>query len=201
MLQYQSIQGWRTAPIGKSCIAFYKYDGSNLRWEWNPKRGWVKYGTRRQLFDANTPLYNQAIELFHDTMGTEIVERVCEYAGRKVERITAFTEFYGDNSFAGTHDFDEQKTLTLFDVSVYKKGLIPPRQFIDLFGQYEWCAQVVYTGNMSHQFIQDVRAGLYPVYEGVICKGDDWSAKIKTLEYLERLKQTAPSRWVEEKDE
>jgi hypothetical protein len=61
MLQYPSINGWRRSPQGKECIAFEKYDGSNLRWEWDPKKGWAKYGTRRQLFDESSPLYNQAV--------------------------------------------------------------------------------------------------------------------------------------------
>lgn len=94
MLQYQSIPGWKKAPIGKPCVAFVKYDGSNLRFEWSPKKGWSKYGTRRQMFDTSTPLYNQAIELFHDNMGQTIVDTINHFHGRKVERITAFTEFF-----------------------------------------------------------------------------------------------------------
>ena len=54
---------------------------------------------------------------------------------------------------------------------------------------------------MSREFINDVRDGKYPVYEGVVCKGDDWTAKIKTIEYLERLRGENPLLWNEEKDE
>lgn len=201
MLQYPSIVGWKKAPIGKSCIAFYKYDGSNLRWEWSPKRGWHKYGTRKQMFDASTPMWNQAIERYQDEIGQVVVDTVCHHFGRKVERITAFTEFYGDSSFAGTHELDESKTLKLFDVSVYKKGFIPAKQFVKMFDRHDWCAEVVYEGNMSHEFIQDVRNGKYPVYEGVVCKGDDWVAKIKTIEYLNRLRGENESLWLEERDE
>jgi hypothetical protein len=53
MEQYPSIEGSSKAPLGKPCIAFYKYDGSNLRWEWNPKKGWFKFGTRHELFDQS----------------------------------------------------------------------------------------------------------------------------------------------------
>lgn len=198
MLQYPSINSWRTSPIGKPCIAFYKYDGSNLRWEYSPKKGWCKYGTRRTMFDENTPLYNQAIELFQDNMGQVIVDTVNHAFGRKVERITAFTEFFGASSFAGSHDEDEQKQLKLFDVFVFKKGFIPPKQFVKLFNRHEWCANVVYEGNMSREFIEDVRNGNYPVYEGVICKGADWSAKIKTVEYLSRLRNEHEDLWQQE---
>lgn len=60
---------------------------------------------------------------------------------------------------------------------------------------------MIYEGNMSREFINDVRDGKYPVYEGVVCKGDDWTAKIKTIEYLERLRGENPLLWNEEKDE
>lgn len=152
-------------------------------------------GTRRQLFDAKTPLYNQAIELFHDEMAAVVVEQINNLYGRKVERITAFTEFFGPSSFAGWHDDTEQKELKLIDVSVYKQGFIQPKQFVDLFSVHNWCAEVVYTGNMSQQFIDDVRSGAYPVYEGVICKGHGWAAKIKTTRYLDRLKSDNPLLW------
>lgn len=201
MLQYPSIKSWKNSVIGKPCIAFYKYDGSNLRWEWQPKKGWFKYGTRTQLFDKNTPLYNQSIELFNDTIGPVVASTISQITRSKTERIVAFTEFFGESSFAGTHDFDEEKILKLFDVSIYKKGFIPPRQFLELFGDFDFCAKAVYEGNMSNQFINDVKMGMYPVYEGVICKGVNWSAKIKTLHYLQRLKNTNPQQWEQEKNE
>lgn len=201
MLQYPSIVGWRKAPIGKPCIAFNKYDGSNLRWEYSPKQGWNKFGTRRCMFDKNTPLYNQAIELFQDQMAKTIVDTVNDIHGRKVERITAFTEFFGPSSFAGFHEHDEQKQLKLFDVFVFKKGFVPPKQFVKHFGQHSWAAEVVYEGNMNMEFIEDVRSGKYPVYEGVICKGEDWIAKVKTVEFLNRLRETHQNLWNDEKDE
>lgn len=195
MLQYPPIVGSKDAPLGKKCIAFNKYDGSNLRWEWNPKRGWVKYGTRRQLFDANTPLYNQAIEPFLDLVGPAVVDATKHFCGRKPERITAFTEFFGKSSFAGSHEFDEPKELRLFDVFVFKQGFIPPRPFAKLFSHQDWAAEVIYEGNLNTQFIQDVREGKYPVYEGVICKGDDFMVKIKTNEFLDRLKKVYIDEW------
>lgn len=198
MLQYPSIVGWKMAAIGKPCIAFNKYDGSNLRWEYTPKQGWNKFGTRKCLFDKNTPLYNQAIELFMDQMAGSIVETTNHAFGRKVERITAFTEFFGPSSFAGNHEHDEPKQLKLFDVFVFKKGFIPPRQFAKLFGMHDWAAEVVYEGNMNIEFITDVQNGKYPVYEGVICKGDGWTAKIKTIEFMNRLRETNESLWRED---
>jgi hypothetical protein len=188
MEQYPKIDGSSKAPIGQPCIAFYKYDGSNLRWEWSPKRGWHKFGTRHRLFDESEPVYNQAIPIFMDTMADEIVKRIKnEY--RNIQRITAFTEFFGQNSFVGKHDDEEQKELKLFDIYLFKQGMIKPRDFVKMFGELPYAAQVIYEGNLNKQFIDDVRNGLYPVYEGVVAKGIDFSVKIKTNAYFKKLNE------------
>lgn len=195
MLAYPSIPSWRSSRIGEPCIGFYKYDGSNLRWEWTPKRGWYKFGTRTQLFDETATPYNQAIPMFKQQIGEAVVEQILSSQRKKVERIIAFTEFFGPSSFAGTHDEIEPKELILIDVSVYKQGFLPARKFVDLFGQYSWSPKIVYEGNMNYPFINAVRIGEYPVYEGVVCKGIDWNAKIKTNKYLERLKGKFGDDW------
>ncbi len=195
MLSYPSIPSYKQTVIGEPCIAFYKYDGSNLRWEWTPKKGWHKYGTRNHLFDRTTTPYNQAIPYFHDMMADDIVNKVVADQGRKPERIVAFTEFFGPSSFAGWHDETEEKQLVLFDVSVYKKGFYPARQFVKMFNQFPFMADVVYEGVMNYPFINDVRTGKYAVVEGVVCKGVDWTCKIKTQTYLDRLKNRFGDDW------
>jgi len=188
MQQYPSIDGSSKAPLGKPCIAFYKYDGSNLRWEWSPKKGWHKYGTRHQLFDASDELYGQAIPIFQDTMGDEIVRRVRDLE-RGIQRITVFTEFFGPNSFAGQHELADPKELRLFDAFLFKRGFMAPRAFVKTFSGLPWAAEVVYDGVLNKQFIADVRSGCYPVYEGVIAKGDDFMVKVKTDAYFKRLNE------------
>jgi len=46
---------------------------------------------------------------------------------------------------------------------------------------------------MTGNFTQGVRDGKYPVDEGVVCKGGEdhklWMVKIKTTDYLKRLKE------------
>ena len=186
MLQYPSILGASKAPIGKPCIAFVKYDGSNLRWEWSPKKGWNKFGTRRQLFDASTPLFNQAIPLFMNGMGDEIVYRTKQIV-KNPERITAFTEFLGPSSFAGNHVTDEEKELRLFDVFLFKKAFVTPKQFVEVYGTMPQAAEVLYEGNLNRQLILDVREGKYNVSEGIIAKGSDFMVKIKTKEWYVKL--------------
>lgn len=186
MKHYPSILGSAKAPLGKPCIAFYKYDGSNLRFEWNPKKGWHKFGTRNQLFDESDPTYGKAIRIFLDTMASEIETRVLKKY-KKPKRITAFAEYFGPNSFAGQHDPNDEMSLILFDVFIFQKGFISPRQFVKMFSDLDFTAKVVYDGNLNKQFIEDVRSGKYPVYEGVIVKGDDFMIKIKTREYFQEL--------------
>ncbi len=61
-------------------------------------------------------------------------------------------------------------------------------------------SRVIYEGNMSDAFIQDVRDGKYSdqgVFEGVVCKGIErtgahrggiWMCKVKTQKYIDLLK-------------
>jgi len=87
------------------------------------------------------------------------------------ESAVTFFEFLGPNSFAGYHH-DEPHTVTLFDVDVYKKGLLEPRDFIRLFGDLD-IPRVVYTGNANKPFIDAVRNNTVEgvTFEGVVCKG------------------------------
>jgi hypothetical protein len=153
------------------------------------------------MFDKNTALYNQAIPIFLNDIGDQVVDSVKYAFGPKVQRIVAFTEFFGASSFAGSHNVDEPKQLVLFDVSVFQKGFIPPKHFLKLFSKADWCAKVVHEGPLTDEFIIDIRESKYPVYEGVVCKGDGWSLKIKTIQFLERLKQERYNIWNEQQDE
>lgn len=201
MLQYPSIPGFEPKILsqheGDQVVGFYKYDGSNLRWEWSPKQGWSKFGTRKQLFDASSPLFNQAIPIFMDTMASEIEYRAKQFAGKKIERITAFTEFFGPSSFAGQHEQDEPKELKLFDVFLFKKGFIPPRQFIELFGKLPYAAKVVYKGPLTVQLQKAVLSGEYDLEEGIVCKGmsEEFTLKLKTLAWYTKLKTRYADDW------
>lgn len=196
MLAYPSIPGaTKSRHVGKECMAFYKYDGSNLRWEWSPKRNWYKYGSRTQLFDESSEQFKDAIPLFKNGMADQIASIITTEFG-KTERIVAFTEYYGPSSFAGWHDSTEQKDLVLIDVSVYKKGFLLPQQFVDLFADQPWAAKLVYSGLMNQEFIDSVRHSKPPILnEGVVCKGDTWNAKIKTFAYLNKLKNRFGDDW------
>lgn len=202
MLSYPSIPSWRKSRgLNKHCIAFNKYDGSNLRWEWSPKRGWYKFGSRTELFDTSHPVFSSAPDLFLEVIADKVVAAVKRHYPhkRKIERIVAFTEFFGEKTFAGVHQPDDPtKKMVLFDVSVYKEGFLTPETFRELFHDEPWAAKVVYEGLMDEPFVFNVRHNGLPqlhLTEGVVCKGDGWSAKIKTFEFINKLKHRFGQDW------
>lgn len=198
MNEYPSILGPNKAP-SLPCLAFYKYDGSNLRWEWSRKRGWNKFGTRKHLFDETDAVFGPAIPIFMDKYA-DAIEKVIKDSKqyRNAEYITAFTEFFGPNSFAGQHNPSDKKELVLFDLQVHKRGILDPRTFIKTFGHLD-TAKVVYEGNLNASFIDDVKNSKYDLNEGVVCKGGTghglWMRKIKTLVYLQKLKGKYGDHW------
>mgnify|MGYP000926571394 FL=1 len=201
MKEYPSIEG-PNGDFGKPCIAFYKYDGSNLRFEWSPKKGWNKFGTRTSLFDKSDPVFGSAVDLFMATQA-EGIERVIRDTKefRNNERVTAYCEFFGPKSFAGIHDLEipnEPMELVLFDINLHKKGILGPREFVNHFGHLK-TAQVVYEGNFNQTLIDAVRNRTLPVWEGVIAKGgsghDLWMRKIKSNDYLDKLRAVFAGEW------
>lgn len=181
------------------CVAFYKYDGSNIRCEWSKKKGWYKFGSRTVLIDRTAPL-GDSIDIFLRTYG-EALEKIFidNKRFREAQNITVFCEYFGDNSFAGQHDPDDEKYVILLDVSIHKKGIMSPIDFLRTFYMVD-TPPVIYTGNFSNEFIQGVKDGKYPVNEGVVAKGllskrkdghNLWMAKCKTRSWMERLKTKA----------
>lgn len=205
MKEYPHILGPNKAPH-LPCVAFYKYDGSNLRFEWTYKSGWGKAGTRHRLFDISDPEFGPAIPLFMNKYGYALEKIFMEskvYRGTK--QATVYCEYFGPHSFAGQHDpiklgveSNDPKDVVLFDVNIHKKGFVGPRDFIRNFGHLP-IAQVIYEGNLNEEFIRDVKEGKYPVFEGVVCKGGEghklWFRKIKTLAYLDKLKAMYQNEW------
>lgn len=198
MKTYPSIQGASKAPKGKSGYGFYKYDGSNLRFEWSPKRGFYKYGARTRLFDHTDSQFGEAVELFHDNYASFLEPIIKKY---KTDKATVYMEFWGENSFAGTHA-NEEHNLTLFDVHINRKGILSPKEFIKEFGDLDFSAKIVYTGNFNQNLIDNVRKNTLEsiiLNEGIVFKGGEghnlWMTKVKTLAYLDKLKKVYSNNW------
>jgi hypothetical protein len=192
--------------LGRPFVAFDKLDGSNVRAEWDRKRGWHSFGSRRRLLDASQPLLGRAVRLILDGYGDGLSRA---FTGDPVlgqpQQATAYFEFFGPHSFAGQHDpevlgvpANEPLRVVLIDVNVHRRGLVSAEQFIERFGHLG-IPRVVHRGVLSREFVADVRAGRFGTAEGVILKGGEghkrWMAKVKTTAYFRRLKSFFQGDW------
>lgn len=168
---------------------FAKIDGSNLRFEWNKKKGWYKFGTRNRMFDHTDQVFGPAIDIWKNGTGLE-VEKIAR--DQKWESVVAFGEFHGPGSFAGLHIPEEPKEVTLFDVSPYKKGILGPKEFLKLFGHLN-IAPYLGQHKWTRGLVESVSNGEFPgmTFEGVVGKsGSDHDlimAKAKNQKWIDAV--------------
>lgn len=168
---------------------FDKLDGSNLRFEWDHKQGWRRFGTRRRVIDAEHPVFGEAMELFTRTLA-EPIARVAIDQGW--DALVAYAEFWGPNSLGGQHRAEDPKRLTLFDVAPYRRGFVGPERFVELFAGLDIPA---YLGRhtWNEALVARVRAGeLEGVsFEGVVGKAGEGHrvvmAKAKTQAWVDAI--------------
>jgi hypothetical protein len=174
--------------------AFDKLDGSNMRAEWNSKKGFYKFGTRTQLTDEKTMPFGRAIPLIREKYEQDLA---LVFQERKWRDAICFFEYWGPSSFAGTHNFEEEMTVTLIDVNPYKEGILPPTEFIKYFGHLD-IPKVLYEGHVSSELFDKVKQSTLEgmTYEGVVCKGANDKKtkmpvmfKIKSHAWLDRLRE------------
>ena len=166
MKSYPSID--RKFVFDRTLVVFDKLDGSNIRAEWNHKRGFYKFGTRTRLLDESDPMLGGAKPLILDTVGEELGR--C-FKNNRWERAVAFFEYWGEKSFAGTHDPDDTHCVTLIDVAPYLQGMLSPHKFINIFSGFD-TPRVLHVGELSADLIDRVKDGSLEgmTYEGVVCK-------------------------------
>lgn len=191
MKQYPSIDG---RIVDLPIFAFAKYDGSQIRCEWDRKNGLHKFGSRKVLVGEDHAFLGQAQSLVLTKY--DGLNKV--FRDRQFVKTTLFFEFYGPGSFAGVHIHDEEHTVTLFDVDVYKKGLLPPREFLDLWKKTDVeHAELLYSGNPNSDFVKSVKDGTLPgmPFEGVVCKGPPLKRgflpmmfKLKSMAWIQKVK-------------
>lgn len=193
MKTYPKIEYYNKGFYGETVWAFLKLDGSNFRAEYSKKRGWYKFGTRTQMINEKDENFGEAIPLFMNKYSSDL-ERVFKLKYSNIENIVVFCEFLGDNSFAGQHLKTDKKDIVLFDATLYKKGFVLPRDFINNFGHLH-IPELIYKGEYNDKLIESIKNST-SLKEGVICKGtrktkgDEfiWMTKIKTLEWLKKVK-------------
>lgn len=193
-IEYQNKGIW-----GEKIYAFDKLDGSNIRAEWSRKRGFYKFGTKNVMIDEGNEQFGKAVSLFlnkySDSLSKVFTDKK-EY--RNTESFVVFCEYLGSNSQFGNHDPNDEMDIILFDVNEYKRGFIPPKEFVENFGHLP-IPKIIYTGNYNKSLIQDIKDNIYNLHEGVIVKGTYstkrknqelvWMVKIKTNDWLSKLKQ------------
>jgi hypothetical protein len=172
-------------------VVFDKIDGSNLRFLWSPKAGWHRFGTRHRLFDASDPDFGEAIAVFEATLA----EPLARIARReRWQELVAYAEFWGPSSFAGVHAA-EPHMLSLIDLDVYKRGLLPPSEYAKMT---EGLPRAEVLGHMrwTRGLVERVRAGDLPgiTFEGVVAKGVERGrqgpvmAKAKTQAWIDAVR-------------
>ena len=87
--------------------------------------------------------------------------------------------------------------IVLFDINQYKKGFISPYEFIENFGHLH-IPEIIYEGKYTQELIDNVKNNVYNLNEGVVAKGlyktkkegeVIWQVKVKTLEWLRKIKE------------
>jgi hypothetical protein len=198
MKSYPKIQYFNQGLFGEDIYAFDKLDGSNIRAEWNPKRGWYKFGTRNTMIDERDLQFGEAITLFLNKYGDSLPKVFrTNKSYKRIESFVVFAEYVGEQSFAGRHNASDPKDIILFDVNQYKHGFVTPKNFVEDFGHLH-IPDVIYKGPYTMDFVQTIRDNRYNLKEGVIVKGvlktknqkdEVWMVKVKTKEWLQKVKE------------
>lgn len=188
MKKYPSISKKIDATV--EIYAFDKLDGSNIRAEFSQKRGFYKFGTRKCMIDESHDSFGEAVNLIRSKYESDLA---VVFKKQRWEHVVCFFEYYGPNSFAGFHEDYDEKTVTLFDVNVYKKGFLAPQDFLKYFGHLD-IAKLLYHGNPNPSFIRSVENGELSdmTFEGVVCKAQKKKKitmfKVKNRAWLDKLK-------------
>jgi|ERR1700722_1625389 len=215
-LAYPKIPGCEEFWPAK-CIAFEKYDGTNLSWVWSKDKGFYAFGTRRDRYDLSEegvaefrtehPGLEDAPDLFHKSYA-HLDNIIREKYGPRSEGadssgdVIIYTEFLGDKSFAGSHVQDDPKRLILIDIKT-DWGFIDPDEFCEDFRNIEkegyHFPRILYSGKYIGQLAVDIREGKYNVQEGAVIKGVAhgivYMAKVKSNAYGQKLKESFNDAW------
>lgn len=202
----------------KQCIAFEKYDGTNMHFVWENNQ-FTRFGTRRDeypLTDEGIDEFNknhsglEATSMVFKTIWLEkmtVILKSLEVKNKQSNTVTLFFEFLGDNSFAGSHLVTDMKYLVLFDVKI-DESMLSPQDFIEFTSKLDKLlrvARIVYKGKYNSQLGEDIRNNKYNVFEGVVVKGvvknksveEVRMIKIKTNKYMAKLKESFKEKWID----
>ena len=195
MKQYPSITS--EVSHGLPAYLFPKYDGSYIRAEWSRKhKKFVKFGSKTVLLGEDHPVLGKAISLIREKYEEPLTDIFLE---ERFQEAVCFFEFFGPRSFAGNHDPTDTHTVVLFDIIVFKKGLLKPSEFLKLLGDRVEVSPSIYYGNITEAVETAIRDGMFPgaSSEGVVCKCTEslkngyprHAFKIKTSAWYQKLRE------------
>lgn len=199
MKEYPSISASRGTKFVEipNAYLFDKLDGRQVRAEWSKKRGWHKWGTRHHLVDESDLCYGRAIQMFKGSMA-DVIEGIAR--GQRWESVTAYLELWqprtatSSGSLGGIFDpANLEFHLTLFDIEPYKKCILGPREFLDLFGDSGFTPKCLGNANWTRGLVEDVFQGKVPgvTFEGVVVKSGtrhaQMRAKAKTQAWIDAI--------------
>lgn len=215
MKSYDSIPRFKDDPslLGEQIYAFQKLDGQNFRVKYNcRKKQFTDFGSRNCLIDETNENFGKAISIFKEKYKDILSKIIIENSKKgeifhNIEELTFFFEFYGENSFAGFHQENDEMKLSLIDIFLKKKGYIEPKYFEEIFvnNQDIDTPNIIYKGILNKDFIENIiqndwttSNAQYPsVKEGVVVKRSTLlkgqrlpMCKIKTIWWLTKLHNT-----------
>lgn len=201
---------------GEEIAAFNKLDGQNLGVKYSPKRKeFGPFCSRNRVFDETDSQFGCAVQWFKSSRYPEILSKiVSENSGKGkyfngIEEVMFYFEWYGENSFAGVHNPDDEQKLYLIDILRKKKGYIEYKPLMELFYSNPEILkpELIYRGPLTKDFAESIRRNdwtkegcQYPsVKEGVVCrrttimKGQRLpKTKIKTQWWLNKVYEMYP---------
>jgi hypothetical protein len=202
MKHYHTIEKYNEDCLGKHVFGFDKIDGSNFCAEWDKKLskksrftyGFKKFGTKQETIKNASNLFTEGVNVFMDKYAITLDKIFNENKlFRGIDKITVYGEFYGPNSFAGLHNWYEDHDVIIYDMFLYKKDFVKPADFIDIFGHLD-IPKVVYKGLLDEYIISNIISNIYGLKEGLVLKGVNegkvWMAKVKTQEWLNKVRAT-----------
>jgi hypothetical protein len=200
MKAYHSIEKNTYDYLGQHVFGFDKIDGSNFRAEWNRKlskkshftNGFKKFGTRNEMIKNASNPFCEAIDIFMAKYSYTLDKIFCDdKTFRGIDTITVYGEFFGEHSFAGQHDWNEPHDVVIFDVFLYKKDFLKPRDFVDIFSSLD-TPKLVTQGLLDVKMIEDILSNIYGLKEGLVLKGvienKVFMTKLKTLDWLTKVR-------------
>lgn len=141
-------------------FGFDKIDGSLIRAEYSYNLGFYKFGRRSGLLDDTNPYLKEAPQII-----LQKYKKLPQlFKERNWKRVVVYFEFFGDNSFAGSHQ-DEPHDVTLIDLAVHPKGFVNIKDLLEF-------TNAIHRGPITDDVRYKIANSTFPgmTFEGIVFK-------------------------------